>query len=70
MRIWVPWMQVTYLPVDSEGLVSPDAVEAAMKPTTICISIMHSNNETGALQPIKEVVKRARHAPVASKKSR
>ena len=45
------------------GLVSPDAVEKAMKPTTICISIMHSNNETGALQPIKELVTRARRSP-------
>eukprot|EP00435_Cladocopium_sp_Y103_P026031 s2207_g6.t1 len=55
--------QVTYLPVDSEGMVSPDAVEAAMTPRTICISIMHSNNETGALQPIREIVMRARKAP-------
>lgn len=55
--------QVTYLPVDSEGMVSPDAVEAALTPRTICISIMHSNNETGALQPIKEIVMPARKAP-------
>ena len=55
--------EVTYLPVDSEGLVSPDALEAAITPRTICISIMHSNNETGALQPIQELVKRARKAP-------
>eukprot|EP00931_Biecheleriopsis_adriatica_P047602 TRINITY_DN2745_c0_g1_i1.p1 TRINITY_DN2745_c0_g1~~TRINITY_DN2745_c0_g1_i1.p1 ORF type:complete len:793 (+),score=161.22 TRINITY_DN2745_c0_g1_i1:85-2463(+) len=51
---------VTYLPVDSEGLVSPAAVEAAITPKTLCISIMHSNNETGALQPIEAVVACAR----------
>ncbi|CAE8664509.1 unnamed protein product [Polarella glacialis] len=54
---------VSYLPVDSEGLVSADAVEAAITSRTICISIMHSNNETGALQPIEEIVARARKAP-------
>lgn len=54
---------VTYLPVNDEGLVSPAAVEAAITPRTICISIMHSNNETGALQPVKEIVTKASAAP-------
>eukprot|EP00450_Noctiluca_scintillans_P029847 CAMPEP_0194538892 /NCGR_PEP_ID=MMETSP0253-20130528/78638_1 /TAXON_ID=2966 /ORGANISM="Noctiluca scintillans" /LENGTH=775 /DNA_ID=CAMNT_0039385085 /DNA_START=45 /DNA_END=2369 /DNA_ORIENTATION=+ len=52
--------KVTLLPVDGQGFVSPDAVEAAITPRTLCISIMHSNNETGTLQPIAEIVKRAR----------
>jgi len=51
---------VTYLPVDAEGLVSPDALAAAITPSTFCVSIMHSNNETGTLQPIAEIVKRVR----------
>jgi len=54
--------KVTILPVDAEGLVNPAAVEAAMTPQTICISIMHSNNETGALQPVQEIAARARKA--------
>ncbi|CAK9029261.1 unnamed protein product, partial [Durusdinium trenchii] len=54
--------EVTYLPVDAEGLVNPQTLEAAITPRTICVSIMHSNNETGALQPIKEIVQRVRKA--------
>jgi len=53
---------VTYLPVDTDGLVSADAVEAAITPRTFCVSIMHSNNETGALQPIQEIVARSKRA--------
>ncbi len=46
---------VTFLPVDRYGCVDPDSVEKAVRKTTILISIMHANNETGTLQPIKEV---------------
>eukprot|EP00930_Biecheleria_cincta_P086020 TRINITY_DN75390_c0_g1_i1.p1 TRINITY_DN75390_c0_g1~~TRINITY_DN75390_c0_g1_i1.p1 ORF type:complete len:810 (-),score=164.14 TRINITY_DN75390_c0_g1_i1:31-2439(-) len=53
---------VTYLPVDSEGLVSVESVDAAITPSTVCISIMHSNNETGALQPVKEISALAKKA--------
>ncbi|CAK0909084.1 unnamed protein product [Prorocentrum cordatum] len=54
---------VTYLPVDGQGLVSPDAVEQAITARTVCVSIMHSNNETGTLLPIKEITARVRKAP-------
>ncbi|MDQ0255793.1 cysteine desulfurase [Evansella vedderi] len=47
--------KVTYLPVDSTGRVHPAQVEAAITKETILISIMHSNNEVGTLQPIKEI---------------
>ena len=47
--------EVTYLDVDSEGFVSPETVEAAIKPNTILISIMFANNEIGTIQPIKEI---------------
>lgn len=53
---------VTYtaVPVDSEGLVNPADVEAAITPETALVSIMHSNNEVGSLQPIKEIAQIAR----------
>ncbi|MCG3148706.1 MAG: Cysteine desulfurase IscS [Verrucomicrobiae bacterium] len=51
---------VTYLPVDRNGMVSVRDVEAAIRPTTILISIMHANNETGVIQPVAEIGKLAR----------
>ena len=47
--------EVTYLPVTSEGLVEPAALEAAIRPDTILISVMHANNEVGTIQPIEEI---------------
>ena len=47
--------EVTYLDVDENGLVCPNAVEAAIKETTILISIMYANNEIGTIMPIKEI---------------
>lgn len=46
---------VSYLPVNSHGMVSPTDVEAAMRPDTALISIMHANNETGSIQPIGKI---------------
>jgi cysteine desulfurase len=46
---------VTYLPVDSQGLVSPDDVGKAITPETVLISIMFANNEIGVIAPIKEI---------------
>jgi cysteine desulfurase len=46
---------VTYLPVDGDGLVDPAAVEAALRPGTVLVSLMAANNETGTLQPVREV---------------
>lgn len=51
---------VTFLPVDGEGRVDPDAVKRAIRPDTVLISIMHSNNETGVIQPIAEIGAMAR----------
>lgn len=45
---------VTYLPVDRTGRISLEDLERAIRPDTILVSIMHTNNEIGALQPITE----------------
>ena len=47
--------RVTYLPVKVDGLVDLDALEAAMTPETILVSIMYGNNEIGVIQPVKEI---------------
>ncbi len=47
--------EITYLDVDAEGKVSVEELEAAIKPSTILISIMYANNEIGTIQPIKEI---------------
>ena len=47
--------EVTYLEVNSEGLVDLKELEAAIKPTTILIAIMYANNETGTIQPVREI---------------
>ncbi len=47
--------EITYVPVDSDGLVSPEQVRNAIKENTILISIMFANNEIGTIQPIKEI---------------
>jgi cysteine desulfurase len=47
--------EVTYIPVSADGLVDPKAIEAAIKPNTILISIMYANNEVGTVMPIKEI---------------
>jgi cysteine desulfurase len=44
--------ETTYLPVGADGVVDPADVEAAIRPTTILITIMHANNEVGTIQPI------------------
>ena len=47
--------QVTSIPVDVYGRVNPDHVAKAIRDETIVVSIMHSNNEIGTIQPIKEI---------------
>lgn len=47
--------RVTVVPVDGQGLVDPDAVRRALERGTTLVSIMHSNNEVGTLQPIQEI---------------
>jgi cysteine desulfurase len=47
--------EVTYLPVERDGRVSPQAVAAAMTDKTTVVSIMHANNEIGTINPIEEI---------------
>ncbi|SEN10456.1 cysteine desulfurase family protein [Paenibacillus sp. OV219] len=47
--------KVTILPVNSDGIVSIEVLEQALTDETILVSVMHVNNETGAVQPIREI---------------
>ena len=47
--------EVTYLPVDENGVVSVDALKKAVRPDTILISVMFANNEIGTIEPIREI---------------
>lgn len=49
--------EVTYLPVDRNGLVDPAALAAALTERTVLVSVMAANNETGALQPLAELTR-------------
>ncbi len=53
-------LQVTYLQVDSEGLIDLKELESAMSEHTILISVMIANNETGVLQPVAQISQLAR----------
>lgn len=46
---------ITQLDVKSDGLIDIKALEKAIRPTTILISVMYANNETGVIQPVKEI---------------
>ena len=55
--------KISYVPVDQYGMVNPADVESVMTDRTVLVTIMHSNNETGTIQPIEEISKicRAHH---------
>jgi len=63
------WLQqqgfdVTYLPVGTDGLIDLEALEAAIRPETSLVSVMHTNNEIGVIQPIAEIGKLCRKKKV------
>jgi cysteine desulfurase len=60
------WMEeqgfrVTYVPVDSSGIVDPKLLERVIRPDTILVSVMHVNNEIGTIQPLKEIGQVCQH---------
>lgn len=57
--------EVTYLPVDGDGLVNPAMLEGTITPKTILITLMHANNEVGTLEPIAEIGRIARRHGIA-----
>jgi len=56
--------KVTYLAVDKYGVVSPGDLQKAITDKTVLVTIMHANNETGTVQPIKELGKIARDSKI------
>lgn len=46
---------ITYLPVNSEGMTDLAQLEAVIKPATVAIAVMYANNETGVIQPVKQI---------------
>lgn len=55
---------LTLLPVDSQGRVSPEDVQKALREDTILVSVMAANNETGTLQPVREIARLCREKGV------
>lgn len=47
--------EVTYLDVDRDGILDPEALKEAIRPDTVLISVMFANNEIGTIQPIREI---------------
>lgn len=56
--------QVTYVAAGDDGRVRPQDVAAAIRPDTVLVSVMHANNETGAIQPVTEIAEIARKAGI------
>ena len=52
--------EVTYLPVDADGLISPEQLDAAIRPDTTLISVMYANNEIGTIEPISDLAATAK----------
>ncbi len=59
-------IETTFVAVDGDGRVDPAAIDAAMRPTTVLVSVMHANNEIGTIQPLREIseIAHARGVPV------
>jgi len=56
--------EVTLVPVDKSGMVSPDEVRKAIRKDTILVSIMHANSEVGTIQPVTEIAQITRASKI------
>ncbi len=54
-------IEVTYVPVEENGIVDPKKIKKALKPNTVLVSVMYANNEIGTIEPIEEIAKEIRH---------
>jgi len=54
-------IEISYVPVEKNGIVDPRKIKKAIKPNTILVSVMYANNEIGTIQPISEIAKEIRH---------
>ncbi len=54
-RLAADGYEITYVQPDREGIIHPQAVEAALRPDTILVAVGHANNEIGVIQPIGEI---------------
>src|SRR5262249_21760018 len=57
-------VEVTFVGLDRDGRVDPQAVRRAMRPETVLVTVMHANNELGTVQPLEEIGKIAAEADV------
>jgi cysteine desulfurase len=53
--------QISIVPVESNGIVSPKKIKKEIKGNTILVSVMYANNEIGTIQPVREIAKEIRH---------
>ena len=56
-RLKTMGFQVTSIPVNKQGRINPEHIEKAIKDDTVLVTVMHSNNEIGTIQPIEEISK-------------
>lgn len=56
--------EIEFLPVDRQGMASPDDVARRIRPDTILVSVMHANNEIGTIEPVAEIGAICRHGRV------
>ncbi len=57
-------VEVTYVRVGASGVVDPDDIRRALRPSTVLVSVMHVNNELGTMQPMAEIARVTREAAV------
>lgn len=53
--------EVTYVEVETNGIVDPKKIKKALRPNTVLVSVMYANNEIGTVQPIRQIAKEIRH---------